>query len=113
MDDEITTKPTPGIQKLVEAVENLAMGDTTAANALREVLFERKYQLRRWSTEHDKGHIPSEWIAILSVYIGKAAMETPLYGRTAAGFRKRVVQIAAICLAILESMESNNGDSRE
>lgn len=79
--------------------------------ALDEIIKERNYQMLRWTPEHDKGHTPSEWLAILTVYLGKAAMECPPYNqmpneaRRTEAFRKRIRQVGAICAAILESTE--------
>ena len=74
--------------------------------ALAEIVEERNYQTARWTPEHDKEHSPAEWLAILAVYIGKAAMECPPYTtspKKMAAFRKRVRQVGAICAAILEA----------
>lgn len=76
--------------------------------ALDEIVEERNYQKARWSPEHDRRRCPAEWLAILTVYMGKAAMECPPYQPThqkMAVFRKRVRQIGAICAAILEATD--------
>jgi hypothetical protein len=76
-------------------------------------LEERDYQLQRWTVEDDRAKTPEEWLSVLSVYMGKLAMETPQYQRsnfTMAKFRKRVQQLAAIGAAILEATdEETNG----
>jgi hypothetical protein len=81
--------------------------ETRLRSALDEIIKERNYQFTRWTPEHDKGHTPAEWLALLTVYMGKAAMECPPYAgirpENIDGFRKRVRQIGAICAAILES----------
>lgn len=73
---------------------------------------EREHQRRRWTDEADKRRTPADWIAVLSIFIGKAAMETPLYQAklSTTSFKKRIVQIAAICMAILEAIDEGGTD---
>jgi len=79
--------------------------------AIDEIIKERNHQMLRWTPEHDEGHTPAEWLSILTVYMGKAAMECPPYNmlpnqkQRLESFRKRVRQVGAICAAILESTE--------
>jgi len=80
--------------------------------ALDEIIKERNYQLLRWTPEHDEGHTPAEWMAILAVYMGKAAMECSPYNtlpKRQAAFRKRVRQLGAICAAVLEATLDEEG----
>lgn len=105
------TEQLNSVRKLVTVFEDLVFQDLPTAKVLRWVLEERDYQIRKWSAEHDQKHSLVEWTAILTTYLGKAVMETPLYGRNPKSFRKRIVQLAAICLAILESTEDLNGNS--
>jgi len=74
------------------------------------VLEERSYQRKRWTSEHDKKHSPLEWSGIMSVWNGKVAKATHLYRNpddpaSLKEFKKRVTQLAAICIAALESVE--------
>ena len=77
--------------------------------ALDEIVKERNYQLLRWTPEHDKGRSPTAWVAVLTVYMGKAAMECapwsdgPDKKQRMQRFRKRIRQVGAIAAAILES----------
>jgi hypothetical protein len=74
--------------------------------AINEVIYERNYQVERWGTDHDKKHSPQDWATILTVWIGKAASRTPPYAASDnEEFRKRLVQIAAICVAAMEALE--------
>ena len=73
---------------------------------------EREHQRRRWTDEADKRRTLAEWVAVLSIFLGKAAMETPLYQAklSTTSFKKRIVQIAAICMAILEAIDEGEAD---
>ena len=75
--------------------------------AIDELIKERNFQMLRWTPEHDGSHTPSEWLSILSVYMGKAAAECKPYkpAESKAAYRKRVRQVGAICMAILEATE--------
>lgn len=79
---------------------------------ISQVSQEREYQRRRWTDEADRRRTPAEWIAVLSIFLGKAAMETPLYQAklSTTSFKKRIVQIAAICMAILEAIDEGGTD---
>lgn len=70
------------------------------------ILQERDYQLQRWTVDDDRGKTPEEWVSILSIYVGKIAMETPQYQNqnySEERFRKRVQQLTAIGAALLEA----------
>lgn len=75
-----------------------------------EILEERAYQQQRWSAEHDAGHSQEGWTIILLTWLGKAASETaflnPSNGEKSKPFKKRLVQLAAICVAALESLDA-------
>lgn len=70
---------------------------------VEEVLKEREYQREKWTVEHDVQHTPLEWLAILATWVGKASAAAIRGDR--AGFRKRLVQVAAICMAAVESFD--------
>lgn len=80
---------------------------------LARVLEERNYQRTRWTQEdpeHDKKHTTMEWLAIMTVWAGKVAKSTYVYANpkdpaSLKEFKKRVTQLAAICLAALEAVE--------
>ena len=81
----------------------------TRRKAVQAVLEERDYQMKRWSFEHDKKHSSQDWASIMTVYLGKVASTTYPYDYTDSpqgkeSFRKRTTQLAAICLAALESV---------
>jgi len=81
--------------------------DDTRRAVIGDILKERNHQLKRWGPGHDEMHGPSEWVTILNIYLGKAAMESPLYQGDSyrdERFKKRLVQVAAICMAALERM---------
>jgi len=70
----------------------------TRLDILQEVVYEREYQDGKWGAEFDRLNTPNDWVAYLAAYVGKAV--TLPWNRTE--FRKRVLQVAAICFAILE-----------
>jgi hypothetical protein len=77
-------------------------------DALDGVLEEREYQRNRWGTPHDQQHSRADWLTILTVYSGKIAENVTPYAasddkESLRGFRKRLTQMAAICLAALEA----------
>ena len=77
-------------------------------SALSDLIDERKYQEERWSTDHDKGHTREDWLCLLTVYLGKAALECEPYEHVATNnhaFKRRVQQLGAVCLAALEALE--------
>ena len=80
----------------------------TAKKVLDLVLSERDYQRQRWGDDHDKGHTLAEWLAILTVYMGKIANEVPPYRESSpqatAAFLKRLAQLTAIGLAAQEAV---------
>ena len=75
------------------------------AQVLTLVLAERDYQIKRWGRDHDKSHKMVDWLNIMTVYTGKVGMASELYSNDRAAFKKRVKQLAAICLAALEAVE--------
>ena len=84
---------------------------TTVGLAAKKVLHEREFQRQRWSTDHDKQHSTSDWVSILAVYLGKAAISSEPYCATNDSkskelFKKRLIQLSAICIAAIESMDS-------
>lgn len=70
----------------------------TRQEIFQEVEFERAYQDKKWGAEFDRLNTPNDWVAYLAAYVGKAV--TLPWDR--AEFRKRVLQVATICFAILE-----------
>jgi hypothetical protein len=77
---------------------------------LDAVLQEREYQRQRWHS--DQHHQQSDWLAIMTVWLGKIASEAPPYRdpsnpEAAKAFKKRITQLTAIGLAALEAMEES------
>jgi hypothetical protein len=72
---------------------------------LDDVLRERDYQRGRWGTDHDTLHSKFEWVSIMVTWLGKAASSA--IGGDSNGFRKRMVQVSAISLAAIESVDRN------
>lgn len=70
----------------------------TREEILQEVIQERQYQNGKWGADFDQLNTPNDWVAYLVAYVGKSV--TLPWNR--AEFRKRVIQVAALCFAILE-----------
>jgi hypothetical protein len=80
------------------------------ADAIKAIVGEREYQRLRWTIEEDKSKPPEYWLGVLTIYLGKAGQETPVYqgsNYSKERFRKRVTQIGAICATILEATDPN------
>lgn len=85
------------------------------ARAIRGILAEMGYQRQRWSIEADKAKPPEYWLGVLTIWLGKAGQETPVYqgsNYSRERFRKRITQLGAICATILE-VTDGNGDGRD
>ena len=80
--------------------------------AINEIIHERNFQMARWGTDHDKAHTLQDWSVILTVWLGKATSHAPPYTdqrdatKDIQAFRKRLVQLAAICVAAIEALDS-------
>ncbi len=59
---------------------------------------ERKYQNKIWGKDHDRTHTPIEWAEILDKYVEKYNQAEDWKED-----RRRLIQIAVICVAILET----------
>ncbi len=62
------------------------------------IVLERQHQDEKWGREFDDKNTPNDWVAYLTLYVGKAV--TMPWDR--AHFRNAVLKVAAICFAILE-----------
>ena len=77
---------------------------------ISDVLAERKRQDEKWGgPTHDDAHTAQEWCCILAEHAGHFSGLT-LGGANLAQMRAEAVQIAAITLAIVESIDRNGGD---
>lgn len=76
---------------------------------LKEIVAERERQLVDVAgAEADIQRPATDWVGVLSIWLGKAGQETELYrGRSFSRtmFRSRLVQIAAICVAAIEALD--------
>lgn len=79
-------------------------------NIFQEIKQERERQDEKWGQQN---HLPIEWCAILGEEVGevnKAALES--HWRYKANdfyqsYRKELIQTAAVCVAMIESLERN------
>lgn len=80
---------------------------TTQERIIETIISEREKQ-QAIIPDDDRKKPPSHWVGILMIWLGKAASETPLNrGRTFSPsmFKRRLIQISAICLAALEALD--------
>jgi len=96
---------------MADAEERREPESTQMRAAIHEIVHERNYQMARWDTDHDKAHTMQDWAVILTVYLGKASSHAPPYTdqkdpkKDIQAFRKRLVQLAAICVAAIEALD--------
>lgn len=99
-----------GFQRIdidVMRAQQVALGiENPTALVLAEVGNERLRQQdgEAYRLEHDDAHSVNDWIALVTRYIGRAADEADLY-RNPEGYRRRLVQAAAIAVAAIESFD--------
>ncbi len=77
-----------------------------------QIKTERQRQIDKWGVQR---HSPIEWCAILGEEVGevnKEALEhhfVKFYGNnTLHNYRKELIQVAAVCVAMIESLEAND-----
>jgi len=80
---------------------------TAARKAIDHIIEERVYQKQRWTVMDDQQRSPGEWVTILTVYMGKLATETREWkgGPKPEQFKKRLIQLGAICAAAIEVLD--------
>lgn len=71
-------------------------------NALAFLRVEREHQDKEWG---EQNHEPAYWLAILVEEVGEAAKEIVDYNPY--NLRNELVQIAAVAIAAIESLERN------
>lgn len=67
---------------------------------LSAILTERNRQRALYTNDHDRHHDGAQWVALLSMYVGKMAEAE--FGGGPREFEKRVIQVAALAMAALE-----------
>jgi NTP pyrophosphatase (non-canonical NTP hydrolase) len=76
---------------------------------LEEIKSERQKQDVKWG---EQNHNPIEWIAILTEEVGeasKAALEAHFRDPSQiVDYRKELIQVAAVAVAMIESLDRNN-----
>ncbi len=80
---------------------------------LEEIAKERKRQDEKWG---EQNHSPIEWIAILTEEVGEISKEALEFHfkhkkpkKSLANYRKELIQTAAVTVAMLESLDRNEG----
>lgn len=63
----------------------------------------RQQEAEGWSLEHDDQHSVNGWVTLLTRYLGYAAHEAEQMDGD--GYRKRLIQVAAITVAAIESYD--------
>lgn len=84
-------------------------------NIIKDIISERKSQDKKWGRQN---HTPMVWLPILMEEVGevaKAALEphfkskgyTQYKNGSYDEYREELIQVAAVCVAMLESLERN------
>lgn len=79
----------------------------------QELLEERRRQDAKWGVQN---HKPVVWLSILMEEVGEAAKEAfeaqqyfhENYDDKLRNYRAELIQVAAVCVAMIESLERNN-----
>lgn len=81
------------------------MDETQTTLVLADIGSERSRQqaAKNWTLDHDDAHTVNDWIALLTRWQGRA-MEAATGGDVAA-YRQRLVQVGAITVAAIESLD--------
>lgn len=75
----------------------------TTLDVLSEVKDERAFQNKKWG---EQNHNHDRWMVILMEEVGEAAREA--YESNAARYRAELVQVAAVAVAAIESLDRND-----
>jgi len=75
--------------------------------AIADVAAERARQITMWIDQHDDHHSPSGWHSLLSSY-SDAALHMQVMG-SSDGYRRRLVQVAALAVAAIEAHDRASG----
>lgn len=76
-----------------------------AVAVVREVVAERVRQDSKWG---EQNHNPAEWLAVLTEEVGEVAQEVlraRFGGRGLLAYRKELVQVAAVAVAMIECLD--------
>ncbi len=74
------------------------------ARVVEDILTERDRQSTiGYDFEHDSGHYTNDWVVLLARYLGKLGDAAD--GMEQADYRRRLVQISAISMAGIESLD--------
>lgn len=82
---------------------------TILPSTLVQLLAERAKQDAKWGRQD---HTPIEWLAILTEEVGEFAQEALRHrfgGKVDPNLKYEVVQVAAVAIEIIESLERNQG----
>lgn len=82
-------------------------GNVNTTEVLKMVREERKRQDAKWG---EQNHDPFTWLTILMEEVGEAskdALETKLQG-----YREEMIQVAAVAVAAVESLDRNKWELR-
>ena len=82
-------------------------------NVLIEVLEERKRQEQKWG---ELNHTPAYYLMILGEEVGeanKAALEAHFEGKPLSDYRKELIQVAAVAVAMIECYDRNETKQQE
>lgn len=76
---------------------------------LEEIRAERERQIDEmgYDGQQDLLKSPEDWITLIMIYLAKAA-GAPMYGEPREIWDKRLVQVAALCIAAIEAAAEND-----
>ncbi len=87
-------------ERLQKRLAQLAELGTTS-RVLQDVEWERDEQNQKWGgAGHDDQHGPRDWAAFITEHLGKA-----LDARDARTYRRRMVEVAALAVAAVETVD--------
>lgn len=69
-------------------------------NVIKEVMEERRFQDAKWG---EQNHEPYKWLSILMEEVGEASKA--VLGDNLDEYRKEVRQVAAVAIAMIESLD--------
>jgi hypothetical protein len=87
------------------------MGNSNTGLVLLEVLKERGRQDLKWGQR--RGYDPLQWLAVAGEEYGEVARHVtqgfvpPESDFDAAGYRKELIQLAAVCVAAVEDLDAS------
>ena len=77
-----------------------------AGRFVRDLLQERRKQEQSWGNDHDDRHTGSEWVWLLSLYLGR--LSQGIVSTSVDDVQVNLVKIASLCMAAYEASVRNH-----